>query len=514
MGKPLPYNRSLNFIIIVIIFSQIGLFSSTCLTDLDYHLSNLKNADASVSARQSFHGGSSAELSINSEGNYARIYIYLDPPLPLEDLDQFSMWIYPQSGDGTVQVELYFDGDGDDSYDSKNLQDARILSQKKSCSVVGMSNHTWNELDGFDLEYEKYKDEEFLPESLDDCKDRLVGKNIVKIYITIYKDPKVSDTSAFIDYIKIGDEIISFEPLEKEDVKDGPSSATPGGLMTYTITYGNNQLEPADLIVKEDYDPRTVFIESYPPPDPGTTNTWTFSNLPPGAHGQIVIKMRSIKPTARASIDGQVSGKGLMSTEGKLSTEFDSYPVTNNVHILAGEFNFSASATTRIRPIIGSVLQYGEHGAGDYQAEEQLAYNSVSINIERNILAHSSPGFLNLSQNCIPLPLRGGWSANLRAENDYRDIRWSDRYYEAKNLNLSYRAQLGKTLSYLETDAQVLGLADRTAYWPGGFTDTHLVGNFTLAGKARWKWANKTVGPEKEWLECSCPMGQGETIRS
>ena len=506
MGKPLHYNRSLNFIIIIIIFSQIGIFSSTCLTDLDYHLSKLKYADASVSARQSFHGGSSAELSVDSKGNYARIYIYLDPPLPLEDLDQLSMWIYPQSGDGTVQVELYFDGDEDDGYDSKNLQDARLLSQKKSCSEVGMSNHTWNELDGFDLEYEKYKDKDFLPGSLDDCKSRLDGKRIVKIYITIYKDSKVSDTSAFIDYIKIGDEIISFEPLEEEDVKDGPSSATPGGLMTYTITYGNNELEPADLIVKEDYDPRTVFIESYPPPDPGTTNIWTFPNLAPGAHGQIVIKMRSRKPAARASIDGHVSGKGFASTEGMLSTEFDSYLVTNNVHITAGEFNFSASATTRIRPIIGSVLQYGEHGAGDYQAEEQLTYNSVSINAERNILTGFSPAFVNLSRNCIPL--RGEWSAKLRAENDYRDIRWSDRYYEAKSLNLSYRAQLGKTLSYLETTAQVLGLADRNAQWPGGFTDTHLAGNFTLAGKARWKWANRTVSPEKEWLECSSPMGQ------
>ena len=142
-----------------------------------------------------------------------------------------------------------------------------------------------------------------------------------------------------------------------------------------------------------------------------------------------------------------------------LSTEFESYLVTNNVHITAGEFNFSASATTRIRPIIGSVLQYGEHGAGDYQAEEQLTYNSVSINAERNILAGI------LSCLCQPLPKlhspEGEWSAKLRAENDYRDIRWSDRYYEAKSLNLSYRAQLGKTLSYLETTAQVLGLADR-----------------------------------------------------
>jgi hypothetical protein len=191
-----------------------------------------------------------------------------------------------------------------------------------------------------------------------------------------------------------------------------------------------------------------------------------------------------------------------------LSTEFESYLVTNNVLILAGEFNLSASVTTRIRPIIGSTLAFGEHGTGDYQAEEKLTYNSVSISAERNILAGFFPVFVNLSRNSIPL--RGNWSAKLRAENDYRDIRWSDRYYGAKSLNLSYQTQLGKTLSYLETNSRVLGLADRTAYWPGGFTDTHLAGNFALAGKARWKWANKTVSPEKEWLECICPIDDGQ----
>jgi len=361
------------------------------------------------------------------------------------------------------------------------------------------SHSQWNELDGFDLEYDGSR-------SLDDFKNKLKDKRIVKIYITVYnKEKNGLETTAFIDYIRIGDEIISFEPLEEEEIKDGPASATPGGLMTYTITYGNNQLQATDLIVKEDYDPRTVFIESYPPPDPGTTNTWTFPSLPPGAHGQITIKMRSIKPAARASISSNVSGKGFASTQGTLSTEFESYLVTNNVQITAGEFNFSASATTRIRPIVGSALQYGEHGSGDYQAEEQLTYNSVSINTERNIHAGFSPAFVNFSRNCIPLSLRGEWSAKLRAENDYRDIFWSDRYYGALSLNLSYRAQLGKTLSYLETTTRLLGMADRTAYWPGGFADTHLAGNFTLAGKARWKWANKTVSPEKEGLEC-CPL--------
>jgi hypothetical protein len=480
--------------------------SSNGLTDLDYHLSKLKNADASVSADQGFHGGNSAELTINKEGNYARIYIYPDPPLPFDDLDQFSMWVNPQSGDGSVQVELYFDGDGDDGYDSKNTEDARIISQKKTCSEVGMSKNAWSELDGFDLQYNKYKDNDFPAGSLDNCKIRLSDKKIVKIYITVYKDINVSQTSALIDYIKIGDEIISFEPLEKEDIKDGPSSATPGGLITYTITYGNNGLEPVDLIVKEKYDLRTVFLAAYPSPDPGTFDTWTFPDLPAGAHGQIVIKMRSRKPVAKGVIDGHVSGNGFMSREGVLSTEFDSYIITNNVNIEAGEFNYSASATTRIRPIVGSTLAFGEHGSGNYQANEKLTYNSASISAERHILAEFSPCAINQSPTSVPIFLQGDWSANLRAENDYRDILWNDRYYEGRDLNLSYQAQLGKTLSYLETTAAIQGQADRKALWPGGFADTHLAGSFTLAGKARWRIANKTIGPEKEWLACSCPI--------
>jgi len=103
MSKPLHYNRSLIILILVLIFSQIWIFNSSALTDLEYRLSKLKNADASVSAIESFHGGNSAELSVDSDGNYARIYIYLDDPLPLEDLDQLSMWINPQSGDAAVR---------------------------------------------------------------------------------------------------------------------------------------------------------------------------------------------------------------------------------------------------------------------------------------------------------------------------------------------------------------------------------------------------------------------------
>lgn len=471
-------------IIFILLFLYIN--NTYALTSLNYRLYHSGNSNAEISDENSFHGIKSLELDGKGKDKdknpNAKIVITMDEPMPIDDLNALSMWINPQTGEGSFQIDLNLIDDDTNSPDMK-------ISLQKNLKDMDFQ---WNELDVFDLEDSN-------SESLDDYRNKYMGKRISKITITISKG------AALIDYIKIGDELISFEPLEKENVKDGPTSATPGGLITYTITYGNNGIEPVDLIVKEDYDPRTVFIESYPPADPGTIDTWTIHNLPPGAHGQIVIKMRSFKPAARARIDGHVSGRGLASKEGMLSTEFESYLVTNNVHILAGEFNFSASATTRIRPIIGSTLAFGEHGAGEYQTEEQLTYSSVSIKAERSILASSYPVFVNLSSDFIPL--KEDWSANLRAENDYRDIRWSDRYHESKSLNLSYRTQLGKTLTSLETTAQIMGLADRTACWPGGFYDTRLAGNFTLAGNVRWRWANKTVSPNKEWLEC-CPLGQ------
>ncbi len=315
------------------------------------------------------------------------------------------------------------------------------------------------------------------------------------------------ETSVFIDYIKIGDEIISFEPLEDEDVKDGPKTATAGGQITYTITYGNNQFQPVDLVVRENYDPRTAFIVAYPPPDPGTNNVWTFPGLAPGVHGQIKIIMRTVKPAAKAKIDGDVRGMGFASTRGMLSTEFESYIVTNNVQISSGEFNFTDSVATTIKPVIGSTLAFGEHGSGSYQAEEELDYSSVSISAKRDILAVTSPSLVNLSHRSFPL--KEDWSANLLAANDYRDLRWSDRYSQASLLNLSYQTSLGKTLSYLETRAQMEGIADRSTEWQGGVTDQRLVGNFTLMGSARWKVSSKRVSPpSKDDLGCCVLIGE------
>ncbi len=102
----------------------------------------------------------------------------------------------------------------------------------------------------------------------------------------------------------------------------------------------------------------------------------------------------------------------------------------------------------------------------------------------------------------------------MRAENSYRDLGWRDRYHEASYINLSYKTNLGKALSYLETAAQVNGTADRMAAWEGGYIDQRLVGNYTLEGEARWRFASKKKSPAVDEDELDCGMEIGEWVQN
>lgn len=513
--KLLASDHYFSSILAILILLQMCSFPAVSLTELDWRLGSSKYSDASVSNETSFHGMSCADLSVVNKGTTVRARIYPDEPMPLEEIERMSMWVNPELGNGKIQIELYLDGDKSGVYESKDPQDARIRSISRSWSELGFSHGQWNELDGFALEFEKYGDKKFPHGGLEDFKGWLEGQEVVRIYITLYKDSKAPMTSALIDYIRIGDEIISFEPLEEEDVKAGPKSATAGGKITYTITYGNNDFQPANLVVHENYDPRTVFIESNPAPDPGSNNRWTIPALAPGEHGQIKVVMKTVKPAAKADIDGTVSGTGFSSTRGMLSNDFDSYIITNRVQIQAGNRSFSASVDTAIKPVVGSTLNYGEHGSGSYRAEEELAFRSSSISAERRVSASESPCTLNLSHN-RSIALDESWSAGVRVQNNYRDLGWWDRYHQASSINLSYKTNLGKTLSYLETAARFNGTADRRGSWVGGYIDQRVAGNFTLEGEARWRFASKSksAAVDKDELDCGMVIGEEETLES
>jgi hypothetical protein len=478
------------------------IMNGASLTDLDYHLGKSKYGDVALSEEESFHGDTSAELSVSDKGTYIRISVYMDQPISLEDLDLLSMWIDPESGDGQIQLDLFMDGDGDGSYNSKDSNDTRIRSLKESWSRRGMISNQWNELDGFDLTYEKYGDKGFSVGSLESCRERLSGQKVVKLYITLYKDKNVPKTSAFIDYIKIADQLISFEPLENEAIKDGPTSVSPGSTITYTITYGNNLLEPVDLVVREDYDPATSFVRADPEPDPGTTNVWTIRSLPPGKHGQIVVKIATAKLSCKAEIRGKVSGSGFTAVREDLSTDVQSYDVTNTVTLTCSEFNMTASATTAVRAVKGSILNYEAHGSGLYNSQELIGYSPTKIVAYREIASNSAPVWLNISLE--PIVFQGSWSARQRWENKPRDLSWSESYYQARLLNLSFRTQLTKSLTYQETSSHFIGLADRDSLLNGATIIQMFAGNYTLKSKATAAWSSRRPSTSKSWLDfCS-----------
>jgi len=61
---------SLFLLCLLIIISIPWILTASGLTELDYHLGKSKHADATVSVEESFHGASSAKLSVDQKGDY------------------------------------------------------------------------------------------------------------------------------------------------------------------------------------------------------------------------------------------------------------------------------------------------------------------------------------------------------------------------------------------------------------------------------------------------------------
>jgi hypothetical protein len=367
-----------------------------------------------------------------------------------------------------------------------------------------MTSLEWNELDGFDLEYEEYG-EDSGSQSLDDFRRSMGGLKVVRIYITLYKDSSAAKTEAYFDYIKVGDQLLSFEPLEQEEIKDAPKSVSPGSTVTYVITYGNNYLEPVDLVVVESYDPRTAFVQADPQPDSGTNNVWTIRNLGPGQHGQITVKVRTSKPSCKANIKGEVFGSGYTAVRGMLSTDFESYQISNTVTLSSKKFNLTSSALTAVRSVEGSVMAFNDHGSGFYSSSDQLSYSPSRISIFRDVNASGSIIAANISNR--PMLFSGSLHSRRFYENQVKDLLWKESY-NGNLLLLGSRAQLSKTISFFEASSQFSGMADYALRWnKNNISTARFAGNFSIARKATARSYSKRSSQEDDGLGC-CPLTQ------
>jgi len=72
-----------------------------------------------------------------------------------------------------------------------------------------------------------------------------------------------------------------------------PATVSPGGDLTYTISYKNSGGDALGATIKAIYDAGTEFISADPAPDEGTTDLWTLGDmLPANSSGTIKIAMR------------------------------------------------------------------------------------------------------------------------------------------------------------------------------------------------------------------------------
>jgi hypothetical protein len=495
------------FLLLLILFAE-----TPSLAKIDYSLGGSTiGRETVISTADGFHGPHSAWFSIKPDDNpniakrkdrYARAYLTMKDLMPLDDIDLLSMWIKPEKGDGRLELQLYLDGDGDGKCETTHSEkDVKLSTAKISWSSIGLMPDMWNELDAFDLLFNsdgKGKGNDHKGMSLDDYKEIFHGMKVVKFWIRIYNG--AGETAAYIDYIRVGPQLISFEPLETEDIKKAAKSVAAGSKITYTITYGNPFDEPIDLKVVEKYDPLTLFLEAFPIPDAETNNIWTIHQLPPGIYGQIKVTLVTIKPKIDAEIGGTVSGEGYASVHRAFSTERDSYPVTNHVDIFSNKINLTDEVTTIVKHAVGSSLEFSEHGSGSYYSSELLSYTSSRIFMDQDLRTVYTPRTISLPG--MELKANTSWSARRLCQNDLKEGLLSERYHEAKMLDLSGSAGTYTTKSWLETRSRFIGMVQFETRWRGSRTIDMFAGNFTVSNRAWGIYENKRKYPDKSWLDC------------
>lgn len=479
--------RASVILILILLVSTAG-----AITDADYSITRSKKSAAEISG-MGYHGDHSARLSVYPGGSSKSVPITITPTR-MDALDTLNLWIYPASNRGSIELEVLLDGDGDGKSGTSDPDDARILIDVAAWSDgrwvdTGSNSNGWREFDASESMLDiKSKDSQKSRKDLtwSEAQEILRGMDVVKVYIRLRGATKYEGVSCYVDYVRIAGEVISFEPLERDSIKRAKqSSVSPGSTITYTITYGNNLEVPADIVVREFYDQRTFFLEAYPPPDPGTTNVWTIRGLRPGEHGQITVKVKTLKGSCTAGIDGSVVGVGYISVYRRLSTEREAYYVTNSVRIDGGGINRSASATTKVRSQAGFVFEFTEHGSGSYAASDDMDYSTTSIIFQSGSQANRSPIDLNLSMRSIGY--NSTWGLSWSCENQKLDSYMRETYY-GDFINLSGTGIMRSTRSTFECRGSINGMADLRYMTRGSEVGRRLYGSFNLSTKGVvWK---------------------------
>ena len=225
------------------------------------------------------------------------------------------------------------------------------------------------------------------------------------------------------------------------------SAITWGGIVNYTITYGNGNNIPANHTYIVDILPKVDYLAASPAPtSPIVDNNliWNLGSLPPDSSDIRSITVTVRLPTAaNLSFDesSYVYGDGFVNVRKSLSTPKASLVNRVNISGFYGEHpeipvHATASAKVNIYGEAGEDLKSQEHGSGHYSEEEISLLNTSihSVGLYKDISAKRKPSSFHLLKNRT-VSFNSPWSDLTSVKNYNVNDSVSENYQYMNSLN-------------------------------------------------------------------------------
>ena len=255
------------------------------------------------------------------------------------------------------------------------------------------------------------------------------------------------------------------EPLApKASLTKSASSSvvSPGGTLTYTITYANlEDTALQEVVIAESYPSGATFLSASPAPDSGTDNRWTIGTLPGHASGTITIEVKAPEETKiKFDMVQSAKGVGFVSTYRNLNTGREPQTFTNQVSMTArGLTGVTAVSKVTISGEEGTKLALRESGSGTYAREEQLQYlrenrsikDVSNLSVSYQAANFQLPGNRSIGHN-------SKWTEIEKAKNYITSESVEESYRYASKINRESLIALDRNGTRMAVDSQFEGM--------------------------------------------------------
>ncbi|MBN1235429.1 MAG: DUF11 domain-containing protein, partial [Methanotrichaceae archaeon] len=240
------------------------------------------------------------------------------------------------------------------------------------------------------------------------------------------------------------------------------SAVSPGGTLTYTITYANlAAFDLRDVVITESYPAGVTFISASPASDSGTNNRWTIGTLPGYASGTIAIDVRAPEePKIKFDLGQSATGEGFVSSYKDLNTGREPQTLANQVTMTArGLTGVTASSKVAVSGEAGTKAAMRESGSGTYSKEEELSYirENRSIRDASNLTASYRATSFQLPGN-RSIDFDSKWTEREESKNYITSETVGEAYRYASEINRDSKISLDRNGTSMEVDSQFEGM--------------------------------------------------------